>query len=448
MSSSVCVTGLGAVSAFGTDVDSLWRGCLAGDSVVQPIPAMWQHYADYRSGIWLPLPAIDFRQQGFSRNEILQRDPVSLLALMAAQEALIQANLDTTLENTRQAQYQIAGIQSEQAGVFMGTGIGGAHTFLQNHAEQILARTKPELLDSADVTAQQVLALLRHPGKSNRMAVPMLMPNAVSASIGIKYGLHGHNRTLTHACAAGTSAIGEAWRAIHQGSLDFALCGGAEYLLDDYGTIYRGFDMLGTLVKPGDNPQQANCPFDQARSGFLFAQGGAGVLVLESEQHAQQRGAKVLARITGYAETFDASSMVALADDGVQISRAMQQALHQANLSTADIDYINAHATGTQANDRVEARVIQALFPQQPWVASTKSILGHTIGASGALEAIITVLSLHHQQTPACINLHQPAFELNFVKDSQQSIQLNRALSSSYAFGGHNAALIMERGDA
>ena len=448
MSAPVCVTGLGAVSTFGTDVPSLWQGCLAGDSVVQPIPAIWHQYADYRSGIWSPLPAIDFRQQGFSRNEILQRDPVSLLALMAAQEALSQANLDTSLVNARQAQYQIAGIQSEQAGVFMGTGIGGAHTFLQNHAEQILARTKPGLHDSADATAQQALALLRHPGKSNRMAVPMLMPNAVSASIGIKYGLHGHNRTLTHACAAGTSAIGEAWQAIQQGTLDFALCGGAEYLLDDYGTIYRGFDMLGTLVTPGDHPQQANCPFDQARSGFLFAQGGAGVLVLESEQHAQQRGAKILARIRGYAETFDACSMVALADDGAQITRAIRHALHRANLSTTAIDYINAHATGTQANDQVEAQVIQTLFPQRPWVASTKSILGHTIGASGALEAIITLLSLQHQQTPACLNLQQPAFDLNFVQDSHQPIELNHALSCSYAFGGHNAALIMARGDA
>ena len=447
MSSVVCVTGLGAVSALGTDVPTLWQRSLAGDNVVQPIPTIWRQYADYRSGIWSPLSTIDFRQHGFSRNEILQRDPVSLLALMAAKEALSQAGLSTSVVNARQARYQIADIQPEQAGVFMGTGIGGAHTFLQNHAEQILARTKPPLCQSANEAAKKSLDLLRHPGKSNRMAVPMLMPNAVSAALGIKYGLQGYNRTLTNACAAGTSAIGEAWQAIRQGTLEFALCGGAEYLMDDYGTIYRGFDMLGTLVHPGEQPQQANCPFDQARSGFLLAQGGAGVLVLESEQHAKQRGAKILARISGYAETFDARSMVALAEDGEQIKRAIHQALQHAALNTASIDYINAHATGTQVNDQVEAEVIQALFPQQPWVASTKSILGHTIGASGALEAIITILSLQHKQTPACLNLQQPAFDLNFVQDSHQSVTLNRALSCSYAFGGHNAALVIERGD-
>jgi len=444
MTAAVCVTGLGAVSPLGIGVNNLWQRSLAGEAVVQPIPPAWHRYSDYRSGIWSPLPMLDYRALGFTRNECLQRDPVSLLALLATQEALQSAQLNPVLVDKRQARYQLQAILTERAGVFIGTGIGGAYTFLQNHAEQILARTKPAL----QVASADILALLRHPGKANRMAVSMLMPNAVSAAIGIKYGLHGLNRTVTNACAAGTSAIGEAWQAIRQGQLDLAICGGAEYLLDDYGTIYRGFDMLGTLADPGTAPQQANCPFDRRRSGFLIAQGGAGILILESAEHAKWRGVPILAQITGYAETFDACSMVAMDSGGVQIKRAIQTALATAGQLPTAIDYINAHATGTQANDQIEASVIQTLFPHRPWVASTKSILGHSIGASGALEAIITVRSLQQQHTPACHNLQEPAFDLNYIHDSQQTLHLRQALSCSYAFGGHNAVLILTRDGA
>ncbi len=441
MTTAVCVTGLGAISPLGVGANTLWRRSLAGDSVVQPIPDIWRQYSDYRSGIWSPLPELDYRALGFTRNECLQRDPVSLLALLATREALHAAQLTPTLTDKRQARYQLENIQSGRAGVFIGTGIGGAYTFLQNHAEQILARTKPDL----QATSADTLALLRHPGKPNRMAVSMLMPNAVSASVGIKYGLHGINRTVTNACAAGTSAIGEAWQAIRRGELDLAICGGAEYLLDDYGTIYRGFDMLGTLATPGDTPEQANCPFDRRRSGFLLAQGGAGILILESAAHARRRGVPVLAQVTGYAETFDASSMVAMEPGAIQIKRAIRTALAAAGQSPDSIDYINAHATGTQANDQIEASLIQTIFPHRPRVASTKSILGHSIGASGALEAIITICSLQQQQTPACHNLHEPAFDLNYVRDSRRTIQMQHALSCSYAFGGHNAVLILTR---
>lgn len=361
---------------------------------------------------------------------------MSLLALLATQEALAMAGISLRVVSQRHDRYALEQINTNRTGVFIGTGIGGAKTFLENHAFQILHYPAKSLR-----SIQQ--AGFTYPNRANRMAVSMLMPNAVSASIGIKYGLHGRNRTVTNACAAGTSAIGEAWYEIATGNLDMAICGGAEYLYDDYGTIYRGFDMLGTLAKPTDNIQYANRPFDKQRSGFLYAQGGAGILILESIEHAQQRQAGVLGHISGFAETFDAQSMVALAEDGMQIERAIRGALAIAKRTSGDVDYINAHGTGTEANDRVEAEVIGRTFPQRPKVASNKSVLGHTIGASGALEAIITLLSMQQQQTPACLNLDEPDFGLNFVTNSQERFPINTALSCSYAFGGHNAALVL-----
>lgn len=448
MTGTVVVTGLGAVSPLGISVDALWQRALVGESVVENIPEQWRNYTDFNSGIWSPLPDIDFRDQGFSRTEVLQRDRVSLLGLMASQEALKNAGFSTLLVDKRHAQYSVEGVDAQRIGVFIGTGIGGAKTFLENHSFQMLSRPlkacRSALSFDAFEAIEPSLAGLVHPVKFNRMAVPMLMPNGVSASIGIKYGVRGQNRTVANACAAGTSAIGDAYQAIVSGELDVAICGGAEYLYDDYGTIYRGFDALGALAKPSTDIYRANRPFDEARNGFLFAQGGAGILILESASHAQKRGAGVLAKISGFAESFDAQSMVALADDGLQVERAINTALEKAGTTLESVDYINAHGTGTEINDRVEGAVLQRLFGTKPWVASSKSFLGHSIGASGALEAIITVLTLKNQCSPACMNLDDPIYDLRFVRERNQVTPVDTALSCSYAFGGHNAALVMQ----
>lgn len=445
----VSVTGMGVISTVGNDIDSFWRACLGADSNVETIPEAWLGYNEYNSGIWSPLSTLDFDVLGFKKSEITRRDPVSLIALAAAHQAIQQAGIELDLVNERQNQYALTSIDSERIGVFMGTGIGGAYTFLHNQAYQMLKIPKRELmefLNGHDIETS-VLESLVYPRVCNRFTVSMLMPNAVSAALGLRYGIHGPNRTITHACAAGTTAIASAYRAIQAGEVDIAICGGAEYLYDDYGGIYRGFDILQTLANPLDPISASNRPFDQDRSGFLYSQGGAGVLVLESAESCQRRGSRPLAEIVGCAETFDAHSMVAIAEDGKQIERMMTEAVSSAGLQLQDIDYINTHGTGTQTNDLVEASVIDRLFGNKPLVNSSKSILGHSIGASGALEAIISILSLRNQTTHICNNLQNPLMDLNFVQQvAPQSI--SHVMSQSFAFGGHNSALVFKAADS
>ena len=435
----VVVTGLGVVSPIGKDIETFWTACLNSESNVQPIPKQWNDYSDYRSGIWSALPEIDFKAEGFNRIEIMQRDPVSLLAMMATKDALQQAGVKSSPDK-KDRQNKLEGINPNRAGVFIGTGIGGAKTLLENNACHMLKRVTKSLTEES--ISSDLIAKLMHPPKVNPFVVSMLMQNAVAASVGIKYSLNGPNRTISQACSSGTSSIGYAFEAIKSGKIDFAICGGSEYLYDDYGSLIMGFDVARTLADQGNDPEKANRPFDKDRSGFLISQGGAGILILESELHARKREAKVLAQITGFAETFDAYSMMSINSDGVQIKRMINEAVSGAKLQLPDIDYINTHGTSTIINDDVESKVIDDLFANKPIVNSSKSLLGHSIGASGALEAIISVLSLQHQTTHSCKNLENPIRDLNFVTDLKgQNIQ--NILSESFAFGGHNSALIL-----
>ncbi len=441
----VVVTGLGVVSPIGCDIDSFWNACLNNESNVQKIPDHWNDYSGYKSGIWSPLPEIDFKSQGFSRVEVMQRDPVSLLAIMAANEALNQAGIDLVSVNEKNRQYELQGVDAEKAGIFIGTGIGGAKTFLENNACHMLKRVTKEL-SNTDVDPD-LCAKLLHPSKVNPFVVSMLMQNAVSATMGIKYSLHGTNRTISQACSSGTSAIGYAYNAIKSGQIDFAICGGSEHLYDDYGSLYMGFDVARTLANPGDDMEKANRPFDKDRSGFLISQGGSGVLILESEAHARKREAKILAQVSGFSETFDAHSMMSLNADGIQIKRMIKEAVTEANLQLTDIDYINAHGTSTMINDEVESKVIDELFGNRPLVNSSKSLLGHSIGASGAFEAIISILSIQNQTTHRCKNLENPVRDLNFITEKKEQ-DISHVLSESFAFGGHNSALVLSAFDA
>jgi 3-oxoacyl-[acyl-carrier-protein] synthase II len=282
------------------------------------------------------------------------------------------------------------------------------------------------------------------PRRYNPFTVSRLMPNAVSAVLGIKYSIKGPTNTVALACAAGTSAIGQTYRAIRDGYLDVALAGGSEYWDDYYGAIFRGFDIANTLVQNCADPGTANCPFDLSRTGFLFSQGGSAVLVLEELEVARKRKAKILAEIVGFSETFDAYSMMSLAPDGSEIERMILNTLGDANITPAQVDYINAHGTGTVANDAVECHVLSRVFGSKPKINSTKSLLGHTIGASGAIEAVVTILSLLNQKTHICKNLKNPISSLNFVYEVEQH-NFEYALSHSFAFGGHNAGLAIKR---
>jgi 3-oxoacyl-[acyl-carrier-protein] synthase II len=203
-----------------------------------------------------------------------------------------------------------------------------------------------------------------------------------------------------------------------------------------------GFDVARTLASPGDDLEKANRPFDKDRSGFLISQGGSGILILESESHAKKRGTNILAEVAGFAETFDAHSMMSINSDGTQIKRMINEAVSSAQLQLSDIDYINAHGTSTTINDEVESKIISELFGTKPLINSSKSILGHSIGASGGFEAIISTLSLQNQTAHVCKNLENPIRDLNFVT-TQKEHEIRHVLSESFAFGGHNSALVL-----
>lgn len=449
MKRRVAVTGIGIVSSIGTSTEEFWRNCLAGRSVVADIPSHWKEYSDFKSTLWSPLPDIDYAERGISRAQRMQHDPVSLNAILAAREAVSSAGWP------RGGEDGVVGSPAgaERTGVFMGTGIGGSHTFLEDHLHPVSARVRKRLeafAGDGELTAAQKETLdwaikqLHHPRRINPFMASMYMPNTVAASLGIHFSLRGQNHTYCQACASGTVAIGQAYRAISNGEVDAALAGGSEYFYDHHGYLFLAFDVAGALVRDCDSPETANRPFDKRRSGFLFSQGASAILTLEPLEEAVERRAPVLAEVVGYAESFDAYNMMAMAPEGEQIEQMIRASIKDAGLGVNDIDYVNTHGTGTVSNDKVESDVLARVFGSGPLINATKSLVGHTIGASGALEAAVLALSLHRQTTHPSINLAEPVADLNFVAEPGEYV-LNSGLSQSFAFGGHNAALVMNR---
>ena len=452
MSRRVVITGAGVVSPIGIGVDEFWRQCLQGKSSVAPIPTHWRHYAEPHSRIWSPLPDIDSESMGVTRTERLQLDPVAVLALGAAREAIKRAGFTLIPVEGRMRSFRLSDTDSARTGVYLGTGLGGAITFLQNHTYHILKKPRAALMSYVEKYGssdnlemlKSILGLMTHGLRFNPFEVSMVMPNAPAAVIGIKFSLTGPNETHCVACASGTVAIGNAYRAVRDGRVDVAVSGGCEYFGDEHGHIFHSFDVAGTLARDCTYPETANRPFDARRSGFLFSQGGAAVLILEELEHANRRGAAVMAELIGFAETFDAHSIMSLAPGGEQIERMIRATLADAGLSPGDVDYINAHGTGTKNNDETEANVISRVFGEAVRINSTKSLLGHTIGASGAIEALVTALSLRDGMTHICKNLDTPLCDLNFVRCAEPC-DLRVGLSQSFAFGGHNAAVILRQ---
>lgn len=448
------VTGIGLVTPVGTGVAEFWSRALAGSAACAPLPEHWRLYYQPVSTVWAPLPSRDFSSFDISRIEASQLDPTEQIGLACARQALDSAGLGYELRDAKKNTFAVSGVDPSGFGVFMGTGVGGATTLLStaiahvgiplqaglDHLHRRLAGdgASPEAL--ADLEALR--SGLRIPARFDTFAVPRAMPNGCSAVVGIKYGLLGRNATCAGACAAGTIAIGQALRAVQSGEMTLALAGGVEYLADDWGGVFRGFDVVRTLVRAGDDPARANRPFDARRSGFLFAEGGGGVLVVEELEHARRRGAPVIAEILGYGETFDAHSVMMMEPSGTHIERMVRQALDDAEVAPSEIDYVNAHGTGTLLNDETESAMLRRVFGERPLVNSTKGLIGHTIGAAGAIEAAVTALSLRDQTTHPCVNLEEPIGGLRYVRE-QGRFPISCALSESFAFGGHNAALVM-----
>jgi len=449
----VVITGMGTLCPLGLSTAEFWQACLAGKKAVSTIPEAWLEYADYRSHYWAPLPEIDYSSLGISRIDSLRLDPVSKLSLIATRQALKDAGIEAMPIDRKKTFFELDNVEPERAGVILGTGIGGLNTTLDSHTVHLFSRHRAELeqlLDEGGLeagarkTLEGILAGINYPHRYNPFTVSMIMNNSVSANIGIRYQCKGRNQAISVACASGTAALGQAYGAILDGELDFAISGGAEYKYDQTGAVFRGYDIAGTLAHGFDSPEQANRPFDRRRNGFLFSEGAAAILILEEKQHALARGANIIAEICGYAETFDAQSIMKPAADGVQIERMIRNALQQADIQPEKLDYINAHGTGTLANDETECQVIERVFTQNPLVNSTKSLLGHTIGASGALEAQIAALSIRDQKTHGNGNLDEPISEINLPVRAE-NLDISSALSHSFAFGGHNCALMLKQ---
>lgn len=455
MKRRVVITGIGVIAPNGVGAESFWINCCDAKARVDPVPAHWVGYAPLGSTLWAALPALDFAHWGIDRIQQQQLDPVVMLTLGAAAQALDHAKLEVVCINQKKNLFHIPALNPHRAGVFMGSGNGGVSSLLEAQISHVgrpihhcLGALEQQLstpqLQQHLCLVKQAQDHLRLPERFNPFAVAMTMPNAISATLGIRYGLRGTNAMLCNACAAGAVAVGTAYEAVARGTLELALCGGAEYLGDRYGAVFRAFDTAKTLVRSCAEPLRANRPFDRDRSGFLFAEGGAAVMVVEEYDHACRRGVQPIAEIGAFEQSFDCHSIMSPEPQGMAIKRMLHALLDQAAIQPAQVDYVNAHATATVANDALEASIIEEVFGRDVFVNATKSLTGHTIGASGALETAVTALAIRDDMLHPCVNLDNPIAPLNFVRTLTHT-PLRYALTQSFGFGGHNAALVLKK---
>ena len=409
----VVVTGMGALSALGPDVASMWEGLVAGRSGIRTIQAFDPKRVDSRIAAEVP----DFDPSAVvDRKDARRMDRYIQFGLVVAREALDQAGLPGRLE----------GSLAERTGVIMGSGLGGVAT----------------LFDNVLVMAE------RGPDRISPFFIPMGIANVGSGQIAIMFGALGPNFATVSACATGAHAIGEAWETIRRGDADLMLAGGAEAAIHE--AVVGGFSSMKALSTRNDDPPASSRPFDRDRDGFVMAE-GAGLLVLEALESAEARGAEPLAELIGYGATADASHITLPAPGGIGAVRAGRRALEKAGIRADEIDHVNAHATSTPEGDSAELIGLKTLLgAHAPDVAITanKSMLGHSLGAAGALESIATIQALRTGVVPPTINLEHPDEEaagLDLTPGVAARRTMSIALNNSFGFGGQNAALIFRR---
>src|SRR5919199_2024210 len=404
----VVVTGMGALTPVGNDVASTWDALVNGRSGVAAIESFDTSDLDVK----IAGQVKNFDPTAFlDRKEARRMDRFLQLGLVAAQEAV------------RDACLQVGPHNAEQVAVMVGSGIGGIGT----------------IVDAA------VVLHTRGPDRVGPFVVPMMLPDMLAGMVAIQAGAKGPNFAVASACATAGHALGEATEMIRRGDAEVIIAGGAEAPVTRIGLA--AFDSMRALSRRNDEPERASRPFDAERDGFVLAE-AAGILVLESLEHALKRDARIYAEIIGYGATADAYHITAPSEGGEGAARAMRAALRQAKLQPADIGYINAHGTSTPHNDRTESQAIKAVFGEQaPPVSSTKSMTGHLIGASGAVEAIICIKAILEGCLPPTINYENPDPEcdLDYVPNVARPARVDAALSNSLGFGGHNTALIISR---
>ncbi len=407
----VVITGMGTVSPVGNDVTTFWDSLVAGRSGAGPITA----YDASDQAVRIAAEVKDFDPVAFlGHKQVKRSDRFTQLVLVSADQAITDAGL--TLQGNG---------DTSHIGIIIGTGIGGIGT----------------LLDAYDTMRH------RGPRRVSALMVPMMMPNAAAGEIAIRYGIHGLAMSLASACATGANAIGEGAERIRRGGAEIMICGGGESVV--HPLTLAALSNMGAVSCRNDEPERASRPFEADRDGFLMGE-GAAVLILESLEHAQRRGARIHAELIGYGSSCDAFHITAPDEQGVGAARSMQAALDDAKLQPEEIDYINAHGTSTPLNDPVETRAIHTVLGKHASrvpVSSTKSMIGHLMGAAGAVEAIACIKSLETGVVHPTINYEtpDPECDLDYVPNKARETHPRTALSNSFGFGGHNATVIFCR---
>ena len=410
MRKRVVVTGLGCVSPVGNNVNDTWQALLAGKSGAAPITAFdaSAHKTKFAAEV-----------KGF--------DPVALFGTRDARkmDRFSQFATAATLEAMEQAGLKVDESNRDRVGILIGTGIGGIITLLEQY--EVLRERGPE--------------------RVSPFLIPMMISDNAAGNIAIRIGARGPNMALATACASGTNALGEAAEMIRRGSADVMIAGGAEAAIT--ALSMAGMNVMTALSTRNDDPQTASRPFDKNRDGFLMGE-GSGILILESLEYAQARGAKILCEFSGYGTTDDAHHISAPAENGAGAAISMSLALQNADLKPEDVSYINAHGTSTYLNDKSETAAIKTVFGEQAYkipVSSTKSMTGHLLGASGAVEAVFSAMAIMNNILPPTINYEtpDPICDLDYVPNQPRQADPNYVMSNSFGFGGHNATLILGR---
>lgn len=410
MTRRVVVTGVGLVTPLGTGVDKSWKNICAGVSGVDFITRF--DTSDY--SVKIAAEVKDFQPEDFFEVKVAKHlDLFVQYGLVAARMAMQDSG------------YVVTDANRERVGVITGCGMGGLPTIEKYHQ----------------------VSMERGPKRVTPFFIPMVIPNMPSGHISMDINSTGPNLCLTTACAAGTHAVGEAYRHIKYGMCDMVVSGGTEAVICGLGVA--GFSAMKALSTRNDNPKEASRPFDMDRDGFVMSE-GSGMLVLEEYEHAKARGAKIYAEICGYGLSSDAYHIAAPPEDGAGGVRAMKMALKDGQLSPEDVNYVNAHGTSTPLNDKCETLGLKTVFgshAKKLAVSSTKSMTGHMLGAAGGIEAVFTALSVSENIAPPTINHNQPSPEcdLDYVPNEARKMDINVAITNSFGFGGTNAVIAMKK---
>lgn len=407
----VVVTGLGAVTPIGIGKEAFWNALIAGKNGIGKITRFdVTGYTAQIAGEVLDFDPVQF----IDKKEVKRMDRYTHFALAATKLAIEDAKLD------------VKTIDGDRAGVFIGSGIGGMET-LHNQYEKLFTKGASRI---------------------SPFFIPMMIANMAAGNVAIAFGLRGACECIVTACASGTNAIGDAFRTIERGEADIMFAGGTEAAISPAGV--SGFAAMKALCADhNDDPAHASRPFDKNRSGFVMGE-GAGIILLESLEHAKARNAHIYAEIVGYGRNDDAYHITTPAPGGITQGKCMKLAIDDAGLNPEEIDYINAHGTSTQFNDKGETEAIKQIFGEYAYkipVSSTKSMTGHMLGAAGGVEAIACVLSIENNIVHPTINYETPdeGLDLNYVPNVAQKHEVNAAISNSFGFGGHNACVVFKR---